>query len=74
MKPQIYEALSMLGDENTFRNQQDVPQEVPQEIPQEIPQESSEKQPDHTFKVIKTLNLMDQYTKKLTSQVADAGC
>ena len=64
----------MLGDKNTFRNQQEVSQEVPQEIPQEIPQENSEKQPDHTFKVIKTLNLMDQYSKKLTSQVTDAGC
>ena len=41
MRPQIYEALSMLGDRNTFRNHQ----EVPQEIPQEIPQENSEKQP-----------------------------
>ena len=37
----------------------------------EIPQENSEKQPDHTFKVIKTLNLLDQKTKKLTSQVTD---
>ena len=64
MRPQIYEALSMLGDK----------QKVPQEIPQEIPQENSEKQPDHTFKVIKTLNLMDPKTKKLTSQVTDAGC
>ena len=53
MKPQIYEALSLLGDKDTFRN-------------------NSAKHPDHTFKVIKTLNLMDQYTKKLTSQVADA--
>ena len=61
MRPQIYEATAELGDKNTFRNQQEVPQEVSQEIPQEIPQENSEKQPDHTFKVIKTLNLMDQY-------------
>ena len=68
MKPQIYEALSMLGVKNTFRNQQEVTQEVPQEIPQEIPQENSKKHPDHTFKVIKTLNTMDQYIKKLTSQ------
>ena len=59
----------MLGDKNTFRNQQ----EVRQEIPQEILQENSEKQPDHTFKVVNTLNLMDQNTKKLTSQVT-AGC
>ena len=50
--PQSYEALSMHGDENTFRNQQ--------EVPQEIPQENSEKQPDHIFKVIKMLNVMDQ--------------
>ena len=56
----------MLGDKNTFRNQQ--------EVPQEIPQENSEKQPDHTFKVVKTLNVMDQFAKKLTSQVTDAGC
>ena len=28
---------------------------------------------DHTFNVIKTLNLMDQHTKKLTSQVGDVG-
>ena len=48
MRPQIYEALSMLGDK----------QKVPQEIPQEIPKENSEKQPDHTFKVIETLNLI----------------
>ena len=71
MRPQIYEATTELG-ENTFRNQQEVPQGIPQEIPQE--QENSEKQPDHTFKVIKTLNLIDQYTKKLTSQVTDAYC
>ena len=64
----------MLGDKNTFRNQQEVPEEVLQEIPQEIPHENSEKQPDHSFKVIKTLNLMDQKSKKLTSQVTDAGC
>ena len=70
MRPQIHEATMMLGDKNTFRNQQ----EVQQEVPQEVPQENSEKQPDHTFKVIKTLNLMDQKTKKLTSQVTDAGC
>ena len=69
-EPQSCEALSMLGDKNTFRNQQ----EVPEEIPQEIPQENSEKQPDHTFKVVKTLNVMDQFAKKLTSQVTDAGC
>ena len=37
-EPQSCEALSMLGDKNTFRNQQ--------EVPQEIPQENSEKQPD----------------------------
>ena len=59
----------MLGDRNTLRNQQ----EVLQEIPQEIPQENSEKQPDHTFKVVRTLNFMDQYAKKLTWQVT-AGC
>ena len=40
-EPQSCEALSMLGDKNTFRNQQ----EVPEEIAQEIPQENSEKQP-----------------------------
>ena len=75
MRPQIYETTTELGDKNTFRNQQEVPQEVPQEIPQEIPQqENSEKHPDHTFKVIKTLNLMDQFSKKLTSLVTHAGC
>ena len=63
LRPQIYEAKTKLGDKNTFRNQQ--------EVPREVPQENSEKQPDH-FKVIKTLNLMDQYTKK-SSQVTDAG-
>ena len=64
LRPRICEATTELGD-NTFRNPQEVPQEVPQEIPQEIPQENSEQHPDHTFKVIKTLNLLDQYIKKL---------
>ena len=54
----------------TSRNRQD----VPQEIQQEIPQENSEKHPDHTFKMIKTLSSMDQYTKKLTSKDIAAGC
>ena len=63
MRPQIYEATAELGDKNTFRNQQEVSQEISQE---------NSGHPDHTFKVIKTLNLME-YTKKLT-QVTDAGC
>ena len=70
MRPQIYEATTELGDKNTSRKQQ----EVQQEVPQGIPQENSEKHPDHTFKVIKTLNFMDQYSKKLTAQVTDAAC
>ena len=57
----------------TFRNQQ----EVPQEIAQEIPQENSEKHFDHTFKVITTLNSMEEGIKKLIlcdCEVTDAGC
>ena len=60
-----------------FRNQQEVPQEVPQEIPQEIPQENSEKHFDRTFKVITTLNSMQEGIKKLIlcdCEVTDAGC
>ena len=47
------------------------------EVPQEIPQGNSEEHPDHTFKVITTLNLMEQYVKKLIlgdCEVTDAGC
>ena len=69
--------MSLFPGTETFRNQQEVPQGVPQEIPQEIPQENSEKHFDHTFKVITTLNSMEEGIKKLIlcdCEVTDAGC
>ena len=90
LRPQIYDATTELDDKIRLRvfpgsrNVQEPtgsPQEVPHEIQKEIPQENSEKHPDNMFKVInytrknlRTLILMEQDIKKLTSQITDAGC
>ena len=79
MRPQIYEALSMLDDKVKLRV---FPKSRNVQEPTGSPARGSTgKHPDNMFKVItypetnlRTLNLMDQYIKKLTSQITDAGC